>query len=148
MGDLEDDTLDEYLDFCERVLVGPQEAGAFSECYYCDRYARVTADRILDNYFPLTNEGCRQRAVGEGLMTNALSSIKVNHDKPGILRPGESYTIHHSGDILGSLVPDLDMLIERASRWTGMRGDYLCSVVERYERRLVRWWHAERRESE
>ncbi|KIM68791.1 hypothetical protein SCLCIDRAFT_13532 [Scleroderma citrinum Foug A] len=131
IGDLEDEALDEYLDFCEKVLVGPQD----------------TEQRVLDNYFPLTNEGRQQGAVGKDLMTNALPSIKVNHDKPGILRPGESYTIYHSDDILGNLVPDLDVLMERASRWAGVSCDYLCTVVERYERRLVRWWHTERRKA-
>ncbi|KAL4081675.1 hypothetical protein V8B97DRAFT_1924476 [Scleroderma yunnanense] len=128
VGDLDDKTLDEYLDFCEKVLVESQE----------------NDHRILDNYFSLTNQH-RRSAVGNGLMTHLLTSIKVNHDKPGTLRPGESYTIYHSGDILGNIVPDLDMLIERASRWAGVSGDYLCGVVERYECRLVRWWHTEQR---
>lgn len=127
VGDLEDQTLDEYLDFCEKVLVGPQD----------------TEQRVLDHYFPLTNEG-KQGAAEKTLLTNVLPSIKVNRDQPGILRPGESYTIYHSEDILGNLVPDLDVFIERASRWAGVSGDYLCGVVERYERRLVRWWHNER----
>lgn len=131
------------------MLVGPQDTGAFLNAgFIVAHYARVTAEqRVLDNYFPLTNEGRQQGAVGKDLMTNALPSIKVNHDKPGILRPGESYTIYHSDDILGNLVPDLDVLMERASRWAGVSCDYLCTVVERYERRLVRWWHTERRKA-
>lgn len=125
--------------------MGPQDTGAFlNAAFIVVHYTRVTAEqRVLDHYFPLTNEG-RPGAVEKTSLTNALPSIKVNRDQPGILRPGESYTIYHSEDILGNLVPDLDVFIERASRWAGVSGDYLCGVVERYERRLVRWWHNER----
>ncbi|KAG6336838.1 hypothetical protein ID866_2234 [Astraeus odoratus] len=130
VGDLNDATLDKYLDFCEKVLVGPQG----------------NEQRILDNYFPLTNGSAEDGWIAGIIdpMTNTLSSMEMSADGSGVLRSGESYTIYHSADILGNLPSDLDLLITRASRWAGVGRDDLCGAVERYERRLVRWWHTER----
>ncbi|KAI6047398.1 hypothetical protein EDC04DRAFT_2864473 [Pisolithus marmoratus] len=71
--------------------------------------------------------------ITSGSMIKARSPMKTNDSNPDILQPGESYTIYHSEDVLGM-----------ACRWVGVSSDYLCSAVERYERRLVRWWQAER----
>ncbi|KAI6163014.1 hypothetical protein EDD17DRAFT_1813860, partial [Pisolithus thermaeus] len=133
VGDLDHVTLDRYLDFCEKALVAPQTNGRF---WY----------RILDRYFPLSNENATE---GHTVITNvpapkAGSPTKTDDRKPDDLQPGESYTIYHSGDVLGSLPSELDVIIQRACQWAGVSSDYICSVVERYERRLVRWWQAER----
>ena len=63
------------------------------------------------------------------------------------LHPGQAYVIHHSQDILGALPKDYELLIARASEWTGVSQDYICGVVERYERRLARWWRTVRNET-
>lgn len=130
VGDLGHASLDEYLDFCEETLVAPQ----------------TNEHRILDNYFPLSNENVMrsQTVVTSGPVTKAGSPMKTNDSEPDILRPGESYTIYHSEDVLGNVPSELDVIIQRACRWAGVSSDYLCSVVEQYERRLVRWWQAER----
>ncbi|KIJ70044.1 hypothetical protein HYDPIDRAFT_79247 [Hydnomerulius pinastri MD-312] len=130
VGDLDDAILDEYLDFCQKVLVGPHN----------DEH------RILDNYFPLANgiAEVTPTALMADLKVQGLSSTKVNDDNLGVIEPGESYTIYHSRDTLGNLSPELDLLVQRSAGWAGVDGDFLCGVVERYERRLVRWWTAER----
>lgn len=56
------------------------------------------------------------------------------------------YTIYEAKDVLGNIPGDLEIVVDRCARWAGIRCDYLCGVVERYERRLVRWWQDKRRE--
>ncbi|KAI6034341.1 hypothetical protein BKA83DRAFT_4188557 [Pisolithus microcarpus] len=130
VGDLDHVTLDEYLDFCEKALLAPQANG----------------NRILDSYFPLSNENATENhtVITNGPMAKAGLPMQANEGKPDILQPGESYTIYHSGDVLGNVPSELDVIIQRACRWAGVSSDYICGVVERYERRLVRWWQAER----
>ncbi|KAH7887669.1 hypothetical protein F5I97DRAFT_2010694 [Phlebopus sp. FC_14] len=130
VGDLDDATLDEYLDFCQRALVGSQDEG----------------HRILDSYFPLTNRNAAVTPSGlmADLKAKRLPSTTENVHDVDILEPGESYTIYHSGDVLGSLAPELDLVVQKSARWTGVSCDVICGVVERYERRLVRWWNGER----
>ena len=55
-------------------------------------------------------------------------------------RPGESYTIHHSRDVTGTMNEDMQLLVQRGAKWVGVSEDYLCGVVEKYERRFARWW--------
>ena len=56
------------------------------------------------------------------------------------LRPGEEYAIYNTSDALGTLPPQYDAVIKRAARWCGVQDDYVAGVVERFERRLLRWW--------
>jgi len=132
VGDLDDATLDEYVDFCQKVLVGP----------HSDEH------RILDNYFPMTNGETKVTSHTVDVKDRPFSSTKENDEDSGTLEPGESYTIYHSRDILGELSPELEILIQRCARWVGVDNDFVCGVVERYERRLMRWWNAERQAQE
>ena len=61
-----------------------------------------------------------------------------------ILGPGEQYTIHNTQDILGTLPRDMEIVISRAAKWAGVEEGYVAGVVERFERRVVRWWKRER----
>ncbi|KAH7914201.1 hypothetical protein BJ138DRAFT_1144338 [Hygrophoropsis aurantiaca] len=133
VGDLDEDTIDRYLDFCGRVLVGQGRDSS--------------EHRILDNYFPLSNEieGPKAPAITPLLAAVTLPSTRMSDDEKGVLRPGESYTIYNSRDILGNLPVEYELVIGRAGRWVGVSSDYLCGVVERYEQRLVRWWKGVRR---
>ena len=101
-----------------------------------------TAHRAIDNYFPLA-DGTADRQQGErpGLRGRGLSSTKENDGDMGILEPGEMYTIYDAKDVLGNLSGDLKMIVEKSARWAGIDCDFVCGVVERYERRLVRWWN-------
>ena len=101
-----------------------------------------TEHRVIDNYFPLAN-GTADLMRGKqlGLGGRGLASTRTNHVDNGILEPGEMYTIYDAKDVLGNLSEDLKMIIEKSARWVGIDCDVMCGVVERYERRLMRWWH-------
>ncbi len=61
------------------------------------------------------------------------------------LQPGEEYTIYNTQDILGSLPTDLELVISRAAKWAGVEDNYVCGAVERFERRVLRWWDRQQR---
>lgn len=56
-----------------------------------------------------------------------------------VLRPGESHKIYHSYDILGSVPENYAFIIERAAHWCGVGDEVIYAVVERFERRFLRW---------
>lgn len=58
---------------------------------------------------------------------------------PAAPRPGESYKIYHAQDILGSVSGEYELILERAARWCGVDDETIYAVVERFERRLLRW---------
>ena len=60
-------------------------------------------------------------------------------------QPGEEYAIYNTQDILGSLPTDLELVISRAAKWAGVEDNYVCGAVERFERRLLRWWERQQR---
>lgn len=132
-GDMDLATMDEFLDFCERVLVKPQRG--------------ESDQQILDNYFPLStgSGGARMDVVAPHSIVEGLSATKINVGETNVLRPGESYTVNHSRDVLGNLPEDQALIITRSAKWVGVSDDYLSGVVERFERRLWRWYHKERR---
>lgn len=98
--------------------------------------------RVVDNYFPLAN-GTADLTQGEQpcLRGLGLASTKKNDGDIGILEPGEMYTVYDAKDVLGNISGDLKMVVEKSARWAGTDCDFVCGVVERYERRLVRWWN-------
>ena len=61
-------------------------------------------------------------------------------DDDDSLRPGEKFAIYNTLDSLGTLPQQYDVVIQRAAHWCGVHGDYVAGVVERFERRLLRWW--------
>lgn len=67
-----------------------------------------------------------------------------DEDEEG-LRPGEGYRIYHSRDVMGTLPEDYEMVLARGARWTGVEEEYLGGVVEKYERRVIRWFEGQRR---
>ena len=101
---------------------------------------------ILRDFFPLrsspgttpppSNPSCfpAQSSPTEPLPATPLSATSTD------LHPGQSYRIYHSSDILGTLPEEYEFLVRRVAKWTGVDEGYVCSVVERYERRLARWW--------
>ncbi|KAG0692073.1 hypothetical protein DFH29DRAFT_1085014 [Suillus ampliporus] len=133
-GNTDDATLDEFLDFCERVLVKPQNGEADQQ--------------ILDNHFPLStgSRGARPDAIAPHSTAPRHSATTINDGETDeVLQPGESYTIYHSRDVLGNLPEEQALIIIRSAKWVGVSDDYLCGVVERFERRLRRWYYREGR---
>ncbi|KAJ6628704.1 hypothetical protein B0H10DRAFT_1988902 [Mycena sp. CBHHK59/15] len=124
--DLSDDTVDEYLAFCERALVGPENA----------------EHDVLERYFPLRGgQQTGDSAIATAAQRGKLGATEMQNNEEGILRPGESYTMYHSGEL-----PDgYAAVVRRASCWAGVGTEYLCGVVGTYERRLWRWWLRARR---
>ncbi|EIW82117.1 hypothetical protein CONPUDRAFT_54136 [Coniophora puteana RWD-64-598 SS2] len=131
IGDLDEETLDGYLDFCERILGDEDPA----------------ADLAVDNFFPVPDKerGNLNTKDVTGPAEAQFLNTEIGGPEKGDLNPGEGYTIFDSRDVLGSLPEDCETVIEVSARWAGVSGDYLSNVVCRYERRLVRWWGEERR---
>lgn len=114
--------------------------------------------RILDEYFPLKTgdqdrrvEGDRRRAQGQELVVGrrrAMTMTVEGHEegeKNEGRKAGEGYTVYNTQDVLGTVPEDYALVVGRAAQWTGVDAEYIYGVVERYERRLVRWWDGMRR---
>jgi len=138
VADLTEHMTDEYLDFCERALVRPKD--------------EKTAERnLLEDYFPITTGN----STSEENMAAALQDVPSHPKLPSnglnkddaedAVYPGQSYTIFSALDLLGTLPEEYELVVSRASRWAGVPGQYLSSVVENFERRVVRWWEGEKR---
>lgn len=134
LGELRDEMIDDYLSFCERALLKPSGN---------DRQE----DTILTNHFALTSE--HGKSITESHLTSRqrprFDATPLNYstggsEKQKILRPAESYVIYHARDIFGSVPEEMEVVIERGSSWTGVSDDYLGGVIEKFERRMVRWW--------
>jgi RNA polymerase I-specific transcription initiation factor RRN7 len=52
---------------------------------------------------------------------------------------GESHKIYYAHDILGSVSEEYALVVERAARWCGVGDEVIYTVVERFERRFLRW---------
>ncbi|KAJ3882909.1 hypothetical protein F5051DRAFT_318721 [Lentinula edodes] len=125
MDSVNDEILDEYLTFCERILLRPGEDGLQKQ--------------MLANYFPL-NLGPSIVITGEGspsLSAPLRRGPPVQGPSNTFMMPGEEYTIFHSRDIFGSVPEEYEMLVRRGSNLVGIPEDYIDSLVEKYERRKL-----------
>ncbi|KAA1466439.1 hypothetical protein DENSPDRAFT_768843 [Dentipellis sp. KUC8613] len=137
---LSDPMIDEYLRFCEKALLGHgiSETGMDS--------------RVVDEYFPLGTQQWGSEphrladggATAEARVTNALQAAPLTDDATNE-EPGAVYTIYNSRDVLGTVSEEYEMVVGRAARVTGVGDEYMGGVVEKYERRLTRWWDGVRR---
>jgi RNA polymerase I-specific transcription initiation factor RRN7 len=64
------------------------------------------------------------------------------------LRPGERHVVYNSRDVGGSLPEEYEAIIGRAAIWAGVGDQYLCGVVEQFERRIMRWQEDQKPEKE
>jgi len=136
VADLTETVTDEYLDFCEKALVRPKDE-------------KMAAERnLLDDYFPIaagaaTENNNRHEEVPS---YHEVTAMRLNEDdaEKAVL-PGESYTIFDARDVLGTQPEEYEIVVRRASGWAGVEEEYMCRVVEKYERRVVRWWEREKR---
>jgi len=155
--ELSEGMVDDYLDFCERALLGSEEGVETGErwsVYYVgvtskvDRY--VGGQKVLASYFPL-GVGHTDRDPGVAVeqerrkLGGTLPKEDDGDERP--LRPGELYPIYNSRDVLGSLPEDYEVVLGRGARWVRVPTEYVSGVVEKFERRVVRWWKVEKRRS-
>lgn len=169
-AELGESELDLYLGFCERALLGETEERLAGEREGSGVYRHAVVEkhsmmtccfpfaerRILDEYFPLNTEGQdrregdRRRAQEQELVVGrrrAMTMTVGGHEekKNEGRKPGEGYTVYNTQDVLGTVPEGYALVVGRAARWTGVDSEYIYGVVERYERRLVRWWDGMRR---
>jgi RNA polymerase I-specific transcription initiation factor RRN7 len=74
-----------------------------------------------------------------------LRANRLKADNPDAMLPGQPYTIFNARDVLGTLPEEYELVVSRAARWAGVPDEYLSSVIERFERRVVRWWDGEKK---
>jgi len=130
--ELREDELDEYLPFCERALVGARSD---------------STEDGLDRHFPL--KGGQQAGRDESATETDRKGLRatVMREEEKRLLPGEGYRIYNSRDMLGSVPEDYAVIIRRGARWVGVEDEYLAGVLEKYERRVGRWWEVQKRRS-
>ena len=78
-------------------------------------------------------------AVDIASETPAMSATPLNSNEATLL-PGQAYAIYNTLDIFGALPHDYEVVVKRAAHWAGVDENYVCSAVERFERRFLRWW--------
>ena len=108
-------------------------------------YYNTARNATTDNFLLLGRTGTtglRDDERQPNVPFKTANAISTGEDS---LRPGEQYPIYNSQDILGSLPEDLELLNSTAARWAGVEPVYVSSVVERFERRVARWWETVRR---
>ncbi|KAJ3869410.1 hypothetical protein EV359DRAFT_30132 [Lentinula novae-zelandiae] len=130
MDSVNDEILDEYLTFCERILLRPGEDGLQNQ------------EQMLANYFPLNLGPSIAKNSITGECSPSLSAPlrrrpPVQGPSNTFMMPGEKYTIFHSRDIFGSVPEEYEMLVRRGSNLVGIPEDYIDSLVEKYERRKL-----------
>ncbi|KAI0650789.1 hypothetical protein C8Q79DRAFT_1007021 [Trametes meyenii] len=128
--DMDDRMLDDYLAFCEKALL-PRED-------------RLPVRNVTTDHFPLSEHPASpapHRAADDDPTPVSRPEMNANAIDDGldVLRPGQNYHIYNTQDILGTVPPDLELVVNRAAKWAGVDDDYVLGVVERFERRLVRW---------
>ncbi|KAI9063267.1 hypothetical protein FKP32DRAFT_1572264 [Trametes sanguinea] len=133
--DMDDKLLDEYLAFCEKALL-PRED-------------RMPARNVTTDHFPLGESRTLPPEAGEessgGVLAQPAMSANAVDDRPEVLRPGQGYHIYNTQDILGTVPDELDAVVSRAAQWAGVDQDYVLGVVERFERRVMRWLESVKR---
>ena len=159
---MEDAAVDAYIDFCRKALL-PLEPRSERKLHPLKQLSRsirslmtITADLVyrqpnsdaapslLSEYFPLapassSSDDDDDPQPPQSPPAQKFTATQVHEDTPA-LAPGQAYAIYSTQDALGSLPAELDAVMARAAAWAGVEGEYVCGVVERYERRLGRWW--------
>lgn len=106
---------------------------------------------LMEEYFPLQDPHPAQLSASVPAADaadggrNVLTAMSVAGEDAKTLRPGEAYAIYSAHDILGILPDDFAMVVGWAARWAGVSSDDLCAAVEKFERRLDRFWLRRRR---
>ncbi len=136
--------LDEYLAFCERILLRPAdelEGGHLVRVNPFVLFMLVCADdeKILTNYFPLGRSHVSERKrPSRDVTTPRRSHMEQGETDRNVLRPGEEYAVYHANDMFGSVPEEYEVVLKRGSEVAGVPEEYLCGVVESIERRIKR----------
>lgn len=102
---------------------------------------------VIHDYFPLARDVSTFTANRTPVVYPKLRGNEWNEDATPSLHPGLEYTIYNPQDVLGSFPDEYKMVLSRGAGRVGVSEDYLSGVIENYERRIVRWWEAEKRRS-
>ncbi|KAF7301745.1 hypothetical protein MIND_00740100 [Mycena indigotica] len=108
--DLDDQTMDEYLVFCERALVGNG------------------SDELLDRYFPLNTGPPATRKYVVDIAHEEMTATRRQTAEEGFLEPGEEYRLGEGAE----------EVVLRVSEWLAIKRELVENVVLSYERRLWR----------
>ncbi|KAF9446946.1 hypothetical protein P691DRAFT_803239 [Macrolepiota fuliginosa MF-IS2] len=134
IGDLDERHLDEYMDFCQHALLGPESS---------------SDDIVMKNHFPINRGKARSGLVEAKSPRPELPAgvLAAEFEDAGVrrLRPAEDHTIWNARDVFGTLAEDYESVLKRAAKRVRTEETYLSGVVELYERRFVRWWEKEKR---
>ncbi|KAJ7590937.1 hypothetical protein C8J56DRAFT_1163014 [Mycena floridula] len=124
-------SIDDYLDFCERALLGPED---------------LKDQQLIGNYFPLKlGDKSRAGQKQEQQPRQLAGNFEQSSDEADLLRTGGSISIYNSRDVLGTLPEEMEKVLAFGAKWTGTEPEFLSGVVEAYEKRLTRWWKLKRR---
>jgi RNA polymerase I-specific transcription initiation factor RRN7 len=108
--------------------------------------ASVAERNILEDYFPIaTGNSIAETNMHQEYIYARLPANRVEEEEAtDAVLPGELYAILDGRDVLGTSPLEYEVVMGRGSRWAGVPEAYLCRVVEKYERRVLRW--SEKRE--
>lgn len=119
---MDETELDEYLDFCQKVLLRPGTSQPLEDFFPLGPVSvQAVETAVVDR-----GKRCEQAMAGE---TAEL----------GRHEPGEAYAIYRSRDSLGTIPEEYQMVISHGAKWIGVDEELLLKVTERYERRLSNW---------
>jgi len=116
--DFSEKELDEYLAFAERALLG-DDAGSI----------QTDGGQSLD--LPTSDDTVTPESEHDEILTSANENAEP-------LPRGKHHTIYCTNDILGLLPTEYQLVVSQAARWCGVEDNDIATVVERYERRLLR----------
>ncbi|KAH9999887.1 hypothetical protein BJV77DRAFT_498700 [Russula vinacea] len=134
--ELDESALDEYLELCQRGLLGPETLRS--------------DQRTLQDFFPL-----KSGRVGASRGKTAIERLEEDQRVPraGVpmeggteqREPGEAYAVYSSRDVLGVLPEDMALVISYGASWIGVDDETILKVSEGYERRLSTWLGRQKR---
>ncbi|KAL1743761.1 hypothetical protein HDZ31DRAFT_40258 [Schizophyllum fasciatum] len=128
---MDDAQTDAYLAFCEKALLGPRDEGTGR----------------LAEFFPRERQEARDPGKPDRRAEACGLRAGVSSHQGGDARPGERYPVFNARDVLGTLLEPLGTIVARGARWVGVPEAHVGGVVEKYERRFVRWQTERRRSS-
>ncbi|KAF8974480.1 hypothetical protein BDZ97DRAFT_1935346 [Flammula alnicola] len=120
VGDMKEDEMDDYIKFCETVLIGQGTDG----------------DAALERYFPVrqTDSKGGLDEVDGGMYGRGLRGMEVAEEG---LRAGAEYKIWNWRDVDGTMEREYGGVVSRAAVVVGVSIEYLGGVMSKYERRIV-----------
>ncbi|KAG8929496.1 hypothetical protein FRC02_005510 [Tulasnella sp. 418] len=145
--EMTDSDVDKYLNFCERVLPrrdDPEGAktGFDTIARHFPIYQRIDQSENQES----TDSADVPHSVfmPMGVLSQPPQDAARSSERQASL-PGENHVIYNTNDILGAIPYDYETVLEAAGSWTGIGKEDVGGLVERYERRIIRWWEMIRR---